>query len=45
MKIKKILFLFILTTLAGTAIVGCSESQEDFKEKNQDQMNGHGHSH
>ena len=45
MNLKKIVSLFILTLLSCIAVVGCGQSQEDFKEKNQDQMNSHGHSH
>lgn len=45
MNLKKIVFLFTLTMLSSIAVVGCDKSQEDFKEKNQDQMNSHGHSH
>jgi hypothetical protein len=45
MNIKKILFLFVFTFFSSIALVGCGESEKDFKEKNQDKMIDHGHSH
>ena len=47
MNLKKILFVFILTLLSSTAVVGCSDAQEEFKNNAQDQLNdnAHGHSH